>query len=76
MEVTENILMYLKKKEIQNLWMSYFSPLYQLQLLISENRPVRLVAVLLECTTPFCVLCGVLCQFIVPMLRQQIPITL
>ena len=49
MEVIENILRYVKKQKSQNQQMSYFSPLCQLHLSISQNRPVQLVACLLEC---------------------------
>ena len=42
MEVIENILGYVKRKKISKST-GYFSPLCQLQLPLSQNRPVRLV---------------------------------
>ena len=43
MDVVENIVSYIEKQKLQIEQMNYFSPLCQLQLLISQNRPVRLV---------------------------------
>ena len=42
---------YVKKTKSQNRQTSYFSPLCQLHLFISHNRPVRLVPYLLQCVT-------------------------
>ena len=42
---------YVKKPKSQNRQTSYFSPLCQLHLSISQNRPVRLVPYLLQCVT-------------------------
>ena len=44
------------KRKSQNRQMIYFSPLCQILLLISQNRPVQLVLFLLECITHFIIM--------------------
>ena len=48
MEVIEDMFKVCKKQNSQNWQMSYFKPLYQVQLSISQNRPVRLVFCFVE----------------------------
>ena len=47
-------IMVCKKTKISNRQISYFSPLCQLQLYISQNRPVRLVSQFCWCTSNMC----------------------